>query len=54
VEHPNCEGPRYAAAGHHSARYELMARLKTDDLGWRFNFTGAQLDSFYTELSRIH
>jgi len=29
-----------------------MAQLETEDLGWRFNFTDAQLDSFYTELSR--
>ena len=31
---------------------QLMASLKTDDLGWRFNFTGGQLDRFYAELSR--
>jgi glyoxylase-like metal-dependent hydrolase (beta-lactamase superfamily II) len=31
---------------------QLMAQLKTDDLGWRFNFTGDQLDHFYTELSK--
>ena len=31
---------------------QLMARLNTDDLGWRLNFTGARLDSFYAELSR--
>lgn len=30
----------------------LMAELKTDDLGWRFNFTGNQLDRFYSELSQ--
>jgi len=30
---------------------QLMARLKTDDLGWRFSFTGDQLDRFYDELS---
>jgi cyclase len=30
----------------------LMAQLKTDDLGWRFSFTGGQLDRFYAELSR--
>jgi cyclase len=29
----------------------LMAQLKTDDLGWHFNFTGDQLDHFYAELS---
>ncbi len=31
---------------------QLMARLKTTDLGWQLSFTGDQLDSFYTELSR--
>jgi cyclase len=31
---------------------QLMAQLKTDDLGWRFSFTGSQLDSFYGELSQ--
>jgi len=31
---------------------ELMTRLKTDDLGWRFNFTDDQLAHFYTELSQ--
>jgi glyoxylase-like metal-dependent hydrolase (beta-lactamase superfamily II) len=31
---------------------QLMAQLKTDDLGWRFNFTGDQLDRFYAELSQ--
>jgi hypothetical protein len=31
---------------------QLMAQLKTDDLGWHFNFTGDQLDHFYAELSR--
>jgi cyclase len=31
---------------------QLMGELKTDDLGWRFNFTGRDLDSFYAELSR--
>jgi cyclase len=31
---------------------ELMAQLKTDDLGWKFNFTGEDLDRFYAELSR--
>lgn len=29
---------------------QLMARLKTDDLGWRFNFTGDSLNRFYAEL----
>ena len=28
----------------------LMAELKTDDFGWRFTFTGNQLDRFYSEL----
>ncbi len=31
---------------------QLMARLKTDDLGWRFNLTGEGLGRFYAELSR--
>jgi glyoxylase-like metal-dependent hydrolase (beta-lactamase superfamily II) len=31
---------------------QLMAQLKTDDLGWRFNFTEGQLDRFYAELSQ--
>ena len=31
---------------------QLMAQLNTDDLGWRFDFTGDRLDRFYTELSR--
>jgi hypothetical protein len=30
---------------------QLMAQLKTDDLGWHLSFTGEQLDSFYAELS---
>ena len=30
---------------------QLMSQLKTDDLGWHFNFTADQLDSFYAELS---
>jgi cyclase len=34
------------------ARDQLMARLNTDDLGWRFNFTGEQLDRLYAELSQ--
>jgi len=29
----------------------LMAQLKTDDSGWRFDFTGEDLDRFYAELS---
>ncbi len=31
---------------------ELMSQLRTDDLGWRFNFSGVALDRFYAELSR--
>jgi glyoxylase-like metal-dependent hydrolase (beta-lactamase superfamily II) len=31
---------------------QLMAQLKTDDLGWQFNFTGDRLDAFYAELIR--
>jgi len=31
---------------------QLMAQLKTDDLGWQLKFTGDQLDGFYAELSR--
>jgi len=31
---------------------QLMAQLKTDDLGWRLNFTGDRLDRFYAELSQ--
>lgn len=31
---------------------QLMARLKTDDLGWSFSLTGDQLDRFYAELSQ--
>jgi glyoxylase-like metal-dependent hydrolase (beta-lactamase superfamily II) len=30
---------------------QLMAQLKTDDLGWQLSFTGDQLDRFYAELS---
>src|ERR1035438_952052 len=30
---------------------QLMAQLKTDDLGWHLSFTGEQLDGFYAELS---
>ena len=30
---------------------QLMAQLKTDDLGWQLSFTGNQLDLFYSELS---
>ena len=35
-----------------TAKDQLMAQLKTDDLGWRFNFTKEQVDGFYSELSR--
>jgi cyclase len=31
---------------------QLMAELKTDDLGWRLSFTGETLDRFYDELSQ--
>jgi glyoxylase-like metal-dependent hydrolase (beta-lactamase superfamily II) len=31
---------------------QLMAKLKTDDLGWQLNFTQDQVDHFYAELSR--
>lgn len=31
---------------------QLMAQLKTDDLGWRLTFTGARLERFYAELPR--
>ena len=39
---------------HHdgTAKDQLMAQLKTDDLGWRFDFTKEQVDGFYAELSR--
>jgi len=30
---------------------QLLAQLKTDDLGWQFSFTGDDLDRFYAELS---
>jgi len=33
---------------------QLMAQLKTDDLGWQLNFTGSQLDRFYAELTRTN
>ena len=33
---------------------ELMAKLKTDDLGWQFNFTADQVNGFYAELSRMN
>ena len=35
------------------AKDQLMAKLKTDDLGWQFNFTGDRLERFYAELSRL-
>ncbi len=31
---------------------QLMAQLKTDDLGWHLTFTEEQVDGFYSELSR--
>jgi glyoxylase-like metal-dependent hydrolase (beta-lactamase superfamily II) len=31
---------------------QLMAQLKTSDLGWQLSFSGDQLDGFYAELSR--
>lgn len=31
---------------------EIMVQLKTDDLGWRYAFTGEQLDRFYADVSR--
>ena len=34
------------------SKSELMAQLKTDDLGWKLNFSPEQLDAFYAELSR--
>jgi cyclase len=33
---------------------QLMAQLKTADLGWQLTFSGDQLDSFYAELSRAN
>jgi cyclase len=33
---------------------QLMAQLKTADLGWQLSFSGDQLDSFYAELSRAN
>jgi glyoxylase-like metal-dependent hydrolase (beta-lactamase superfamily II) len=33
---------------------QLMAQLKTADLGWQLAFSGDQLDSFYAELSRAN
>jgi len=34
-------------------RDQFMGQLKTDDLGWNLNFTPAQIDGLYDELSRI-
>lgn len=34
------------------SRDQLMAKLKTDDLGWHLSFTPEQIDRFYAELSR--
>jgi hypothetical protein len=34
------------------AEDQLMARLDTEDLDWRLNFTGDRLHRFYAELSR--
>jgi cyclase len=31
---------------------QLMARLDTTDLGWRFDFSGDRLDRFYADLSQ--
>ena len=31
---------------------QLLAQLDTDDFGWRFNFTGTDLDRFYAELNK--
>lgn len=31
---------------------QLMAQLKTADLGWQLSFSGDQLDSFYADLSQ--
>jgi hypothetical protein len=33
------------------AKDQLMTQLKSDDLGWRFDFTSEQVDRFYAELS---
>jgi cyclase len=34
------------------AKNQLMAQLKTDDLGWQFHFSPVQIDHFYAELMR--
>jgi cyclase len=31
---------------------QLLSQLNTNDLGWKLNFSGEQLDGFYAELSR--
>jgi len=31
---------------------QLIAHLKTDDLGWTLTYTPAQIDRFYAELSQ--
>ena len=33
-------------------KQQLIAQLKTDDLGWRINFDNDRLDGFYTELTQ--
>jgi cyclase len=33
------------------SKNDLMAQLKTDDLGWQFDFTGDRLNRFYAELA---
>jgi cyclase len=35
-----------------AAKDQLMSRLNTDDPGWQVQFTGENLDRFYTEMSR--
>jgi cyclase len=34
------------------AKDQLMTQLKTDDLGWKLNFSPEQVDGFYAELSK--
>jgi cyclase len=41
-----------ALVGQGVPKDQLMGQLKTDDLGWRFDFTGEQLERFYAELLR--
>jgi len=31
---------------------QLISQLKTDDLGWKLNFSQEQIHGFYAELSR--